>query len=208
MKSNKFVLGVTGGVGCGKSQVTDHLKNAYGATALILDDMAKELWIPGGPCYDEVVSLFGEDIVCDDGTCDRSRIAARVFKDPGLLEKMNSIIHPAVRKEVGRILDVASDGSFAVIESAILFESGYADICDETWFIYASEKTRRKRLTESRGYSAERISSIMECQADEETLRENCDIVIDNDGSFERTKAIIDKRVNDEILQHCQREQR
>ena len=208
MKSNNFILGVTGGVGCGKSQVVNYLKEKYGACILILDDIAKELWLPGGPCYEEVKALFGNGILKPDGTMDRGKIAEKIFADNHLMDEMNSVVHPAVRRNVLERIENEPCGSLIVIESAILIESGYKDECDEIWYVFASRKTRTDRLIKTRGYSIDKIRSIMECQYGEAVFRENCDFVLNNDGSFEETEKIIDERVSNEILQYCQRKQR
>ena len=95
-----IVLGITGGVGAGKSTVLDYLKRRYGARVLQCDEAAKILQEPGGSCYRPVAELFGEDVLGRDGRFDRGKIAAIVFTQEEFLEKLNAIVHPAVKKYV------------------------------------------------------------------------------------------------------------
>ena len=157
---------------------------------------------------EEVKALFGNGVLKPDGTMDRGKIAEKIFADNHLMDEMNSVVHPAVRRNVLERIENEPCGSLIVIESAILIESGYKDECDEIWYVFASRKTRTDRLIKTRGYSIDKIRSIMECQYDDSVFRENCDFVLNNDGSFEETEKIIDERVSNEILQYCQRKQR
>ena len=103
------VLGITGGVGAGKSTVLDYLKRRYGARVLQCDEAAKILQEPGGSCYRPVAELFGEDVLGRDGRFDRGKIAAIVFTQEEFLEKLNAIVHPAVKKYVEKEIQKERD---------------------------------------------------------------------------------------------------
>ena len=187
-------IGVTGGVGAGKSLVLSYLENAHGARIIMLDEVGRELMEPSGACFKPVVGLFGQEVVQPDGTLDRPLIAKKMLADEELRLKLNGIIHPAVLHETMRRIYRAEDEGvrILVVESAILLETNYDAICDEVWYIYADARVRAARLKESRGYDEARIKKTMEAQLIDEEFRKRADHVIDNSGDFERTKAQID----------------
>lgn len=185
-----YVIGITGGVGAGKSQVLSLLKEYFGAAVILADEIGRELMEPDGPCFHPVVELFGQEAVREDGTLDRQMIAGIVFRDKEMLKKQSAIIHPAVKREIVRRCERAREQWIAV-EAALLLEAHYEDICDEVWYIYADEKTRRERLREKRGYSDERIDAVMGNQLSEAEFRAGCHRVIDNSKSLDWTREQI-----------------
>ncbi|QNM05914.1 dephospho-CoA kinase [Qiania dongpingensis] len=187
------IIGVTGGVGAGKSTVLEILKEDYGAGILMADEIGRELMEPEGACFAQVRDAFGEGVMKRDGTLDRGKIASAVFRDQAALKRLNGIIHPAVRKETERRLqDLEISGKeIAVIETAILFEAGYEDICDVVWYVYADEETRIQRLMKSRGYGRDKCREIMANQMPDSEFRRRSGVVIDNSGSREDIKEQI-----------------
>ena len=187
------IIGVTGGVGAGKSTVLEMLKQEFGAELLVADEIGKRLMEPDGACFRPVAELFGREILTETGGLDRKKIAELVFQDRDRLTALNQIIHPAVRAEIEkRLSDLERDGKeTAVIESAILLEAGYEEICGEIWYIYADCETRIRRLEASRGYSRKKCLEVMSNQLPEETFREKATAVIDNSGDAARTKEQI-----------------
>lgn len=200
MTRNKYknirVLGITGGVGAGKSTVLKYLKARYGARLLLCDDVARLLQEPGEACYEPMVCLLGETVLRPDGRFDRGLVAERVFSDERLLKKLNDIVHPAVKQYVSAQLQRAeeeAEGSLVVIEAALLLEEHYEQLCDEVWYIYAEEAARRRRLKADRGYSDQRITHMMQRQQPDGFFRERCQLVIDNSGDrVEDTYAQVD----------------
>ena len=188
-------IGVTGGVGAGKSLVLSYLKEHHGARIIMLDEVGRELMQPDGACFKPVVDLFGTEVVKPDGTLDRPLIAKRMLADDDLRIKLNGIIHPAVLHEtMNRIYRAEDEGvRLLVVESAILLETNYGAICDEVWYIYADVKIRAARLRASRGYDDARIRKTMEAQLSDEEFRKRADHVIDNSGDFELTRGQIDR---------------
>lgn len=187
------VIGVTGGVGSGKSAVLDFLKREYGAYICQLDEVAKLLQKKGEACFLPIVNLFGKGIIGADGELNRRAIAQIVFSDKDKLQKLNKIVHPEVYRWV--VQDVArkreEEISFYIIEAALLPGAGYELVCDEMWYIYAEEPVRRERLKNARGYTDERITNMIKCQPDEAIFLKACSAVIDNSGAFEETKRQI-----------------
>ena len=125
-------------------------------------------------------------------------MAARIFLDKTLLEKINAIVHPAVRHYLEEEVNKAKeDGRTELffIEAALLIENGYRDFVDEMWYVYASLPVREQRLKESRGYSREKIQKIMSSQLTEEQFRKNSDFIIDNSGSLDTAYDQINKRL-------------
>ena len=192
-KKDMKVIGITGGVGCGKSAVLAYLESEYAAVVTELDGVAKNLQKSGQECFGRIVSQFGTEILRDDGELDRNRLAETVFGDPEKLAKLNAIVHPKVKEWVRE--DIArkrKDGvGLYVIEAALLPTAGYESICDEMWYIYAEEPVRRRRMKESRGYTDEKITQMIASQPTERMFRESCGHMIDNSGTLENTKKQI-----------------
>lgn len=184
------VVGITGGVGSGKSEVLKFLKDRNGVFVCQADEVAKMLQRKGTKCFEEIVNYFGEQIVSENGELDRKVLAEIVFNDDKELKVLNSIVHPAVEEEIRSMIQMeAQKGTEAFfLETAILIESGYNELfCDEVWYIHASDDVRTKRLKFSRGYSEEKTEAIFRAQKTKEEFMEHCDRVIDNSRSFEET---------------------
>ena len=193
------IIGVTGGVGAGKSTVLNYLEKRYGAKLILADLVGHEVMEPGHEAYEQIVKVFGQEIVSEDKTIDRKALGAIVFADEKKRMILNRIIHPAVRQEILRRLEEAelSHLSYVVVEAALFLEENYDAFCDETWYIYTDEKIRRQRLKESRGYSDERIDQIFHSQKTHEEFQKRCMFMIDNNGSEEETFRQIDRRMKE-----------
>lgn len=161
------------------------------------DEVGYLVMKPGKSCFAPIVELFGPGILQEDGTLDRTRIAQMVFEDKKLLEKLNAIVHPAVKKYIRKAIqrEEENETDFFIVEAALLIEDKYDEICDELWYIYADEETRTERLKKNRGYSEEKIKSIFANQLSEDEFSEHCDFEIDNSGDFEDTKEQIMQRM-------------
>lgn len=191
----KFI-GITGGVGAGKSAILDYLKNKPDTKVMLADEIAHELMAPGTQCYDKLKAEFGtEDIYQKDGFFDRIKLAQVIFSDDEKRKKLNGIVHPAVRKYViGQAAYERKEGKIKllVLEAALLIEEHYDEICDELWYIYTSEENRRIRLKKQRNYSDEKINEIFNSQLTDEKFRKACRVVIDNNGTIEAAAAQIE----------------
>ena len=196
-KKGIIVVGITGGIGSGKSEIVKYLK-AYPEIAVCdADEVAKKLQKKGEKCYFEMVDTFGNEILNIDGEINRESVAKIVFEDRKRLAMLNKIVHPVVKQEIqALILEEEKKGKkLFFMEVQLLIEDHYEQMCDTTWYIYADISTRINRLMESRNYTKEKIESIMRLQNNEETFRAFCDTVIDNSGHFEKTKEYIDLEV-------------
>ena len=191
----KFI-GITGGVGAGKSAILDYLKNKPDTKVMLADEIAHELMVPGTQCYDRLKAEFGtEDIYQKDGFFDRIKLAQVIFSDDEKRKKLNGIVHPAVRKYVlGQAAYERKEGriKLLVLEAALLIEEHYDEICDELWYIYTSKENRRIRLKKQRNYSDEKINEIFNSQLTDEKFRKACRVVIDNNGTIEAAEAQIE----------------
>ncbi len=201
MKQNRFMtIGVTGGVGCGKSLILNYLKEHYNCRIILADDVANMLKEPGQVCYKELTDLLGKKILDDKGFIDKKRMAEAIFKDEALLKKVNDIIHPAVKEYLLDAIEkekIAGTYDCLFIEAALLIECGYKEHVDRMWYIYADEDVRRERLRSSRGYSDEKISGIMNSQLSHEAFIQGSDDIIDNSGRVEETYSQIDEKMKE-----------
>ncbi len=205
-----FFLGITGGVGAGKSAILSHIKEHYNSRIMLADEIAHEVMEPLGSrrsavgedftpdesCYGALRDLFGSEAVwMPDGRIDRAALAAVLFSDDEKRAALDGIVHPAVKEYVRRqYAREAAKGKLdvLVLEAALLIEEKYGEICDELWYIYTTEENRRKRLKGSRGYSDEKIDGIFAAQLSEEEFRAGCAQVIDNNAGLDATTRQVD----------------
>ena len=191
------LIGITGGVGAGKSEIISYLENKYNCRIEYADKVAHMLEEPGQVCFDKLVSLLGTGIL-KDGKIDKASMANAMFKDDTLVDKVNDIVHPAVKDYFLREIKAERKKKkidYFFIEAALLIECGYEKIVDELWYVYASEETRRKRLKASRGYSDEKIDAIFSNQLAEDEFRKAYDFVINNDADIEDAYRQIDSKL-------------
>ena len=185
------VIGLTGGVGAGKSTVLSFLQENYGFYVIQADLMARKLMEPGKEAYKAVCDFLGPVILQENGEIDRKIMADIIFNDPAKREKIDQLTHPlvweAIRKEAGKHADQP-----VVIEAAVPSKD-FLDICYKMWYLYTSREERIRRLKESRGYSDEKIAGIMANQASEEEFRNFTDCEINNSGTEEETSLQIQK---------------
>lgn len=183
------IIGITGGVGSGKSRVLSYMEETYSCVICQADHVAWELQKPGEKGYMEIVKHFGCDILNEDGSINRPALGQVVFSNEKELLTLNAIMHPAVKVAItDKILEEKNRGTeLFVLEAALLIEEHYDEICDELWYIYTEESIRRDRLKSSRGYTDEKIDSMMNTQLSEELFRKKCKVIIDNSCDFEYT---------------------
>ncbi|SFH71621.1 dephospho-CoA kinase [Pseudobutyrivibrio sp. OR37] len=188
----KFI-GITGGIGAGKSTVLSLLKENFNCRILLADEVAAQLMMAGTQCFEAVVGLpWPESIVGTDGQINRPLMAKLMFADDNLRESVNGIVHPAVEREVLNQVEEERKKhniEYFFFEAALLIECGYGKLVDEMWYIYADEEIRTKRLMESRGYGVERIKNTIMSQRSDASFREHADRIIDNSGDKESTLA-------------------
>ncbi|MBD5445540.1 MAG: dephospho-CoA kinase [Lachnospiraceae bacterium] len=198
------VIGITGGVGAGKSKVLEYLEEKYNCQVILADKVAHMLEEKGQKCYEELTALLGEKILAPDKSIDKQKMAEIIFADMDLLYKVNNIVHPAVKAFIVKTIeDKRIEGrlDFLFIEAALLIEDGYDVIVDELWYIHSDVDIRRDRLKSTRAYSDEKIDEIIQKQLSEEEFRKHCKVIIDNSGSFKAACKQIDEKMEEYLCQ-------
>lgn len=186
----KFI-GITGGVGAGKSSILTYLAGQKGIRTMMADRIAEELMEPGGSCYEALRELFAaDDVFENDGTLNRTAMAAVLFENDEKRNMVNRLVHPAVKQyvlEQKQMEEEKGELDFLILEAALLIEEHYDEICDELWYIYTSKEIRIQRLLEGRGGSREKWLQVIANQSSDAFYENNCDVVIDNTESKEKT---------------------
>ena len=192
-----ITIGITGGVGAGKSTVLDFLAEKYQAYVMKADEIGHLVMEPGQECYEPVITLFGKQIIKDDKTIDRRQVSDVVFSHPDMLERLNEIIHPAVKRYIRRQLELKRQQGqkICVVEAALLLEDHYQEFCDTIWYIHTDQEIRIRRLMENRGYTREKSISIIASQAPEEFFRANADYVVVNNTDLKETWQQIEEGI-------------
>ena len=188
-----MVIGITGGIGSGKSVVTSLLRDKFDAAVIDTDTIGHEVMEIGKSAYKKVVEVFGNKVIAEDGSIDRKKLGSLVFDNRELLCKLNDIIHPAVEAEVDKRIAEFTQKKYKYIalETALLIKVGYNRKCDKVWFVYADKDIRLKRLYDNRGIDKGKAGKIFESQNTEEEFRQIADDVIDNSGSEAETEIQI-----------------
>ncbi|MFE7077047.1 dephospho-CoA kinase [Streptomyces sp. NPDC057620] len=177
-------VGLTGGIGAGKSEVS-RLLVEHGAVLIDADRIAREVVAPGTPGLAAVVDAFGEEVLTADGTLDRPKLGSIVFADPDRLAVLNSIVHPLVGARSRELEEAASADSVVVHDVPLLTENGLAKLYDLVIVVDASTDTQLDRLVRLRGTTESDARARMAAQATREQRREIADVVIDNDVPLE-----------------------
>lgn len=191
------IIGITGGVGAGKSTVLDHLEKQYNACVLQADKIGHLVMEPGGICYGQVIALFGKQIIKNDKTIDRKMVSDVVFAHEEMREKLDDIIHPAVKSYIlDKIEEQKKAGcTLMIVEAALLLEDHYDAFCDKVWYIHTDQEIRIERLMSSRGYTREKAENIIARQATEGFFREHADYIIQNNGDLDETWRQIEEGI-------------
>ena len=185
-------IGVTGPIGCGKSQVVRWLAE-LGVAVVDADAISRSVTSPGHPAHDVILRRFGAAVAGADGTLDRAALARIVFADPAALAELESIVHPAVRPRILEAIDAAErDGAPAVAVEAIkLVEGGLAALCDEVWLVLCDPVVQLERLA-ARGTSRADAEQRIAAQAGlAERLRPVATRVLDTSGDLAATRALV-----------------
>ncbi|MFE1955483.1 dephospho-CoA kinase [Streptomyces sp. NPDC059524] len=184
-------VGLTGGIGAGKSEVS-RLLVERGAVLIDADRIAREVVEPGTPGLAAVVEAFGEEVLAPDGTLDRPALGAIVFADADRLAVLNKIVHPLVGARSAELEAAAGTDAVVVHDVPLLTENGLAPFYDLVIVVDASPETQLDRLTRLRGMTEDDARARMAAQATREQRREIADLVIDNDGPRERLVEQVD----------------
>ncbi|MFI6899139.1 dephospho-CoA kinase [Streptomyces sp. NPDC050256] len=177
-------VGLTGGIGAGKSEVSRMLAG-YGAVLIDADRIAREVVEPGTPGLDAVVGEFGTGILTAEGTLDRPKLGSIVFSDGERLAALNAIVHPLVGARSAELERAAGPDSVVVHDVPLLTENGLAPLYDLVIVVDAAPETQLDRLVRLRGMTEQEARARMAAQATREQRRAVADLVIDNDGPIE-----------------------
>ena len=184
-------IGLTGGIGSGKSTVA-RLLAERGAVVVDADRIAREVVEPGTPGLEAVVDAFGDGVLTADGALDRPALAAIVFSDPEPRARLDGIVHPLVRARSAELAAAAPPDAVLVNDVPLLVETGQAGSYDLVLVVEAEEETRVTRLVQ-RGLAAEDARARIAAQATDEQRRAVADVVLDNSGSLEDLTAQVDR---------------
>jgi len=184
-------IGLTGGIGSGKSTVS-RLLAEHGAVIVDADAIAREVVEPGTPGLAAIVEAFGISILAADGSLDRPALAAVVFADPEARKRLDAIVHPLVRARAAEVAAAAPADAVVVNDVPLLVETGQAGSYDLVLVVEADPATRVARLVQ-RGLTAEDARARMAAQATDEQRRAVADVVLDNSGTPEELEAQVDR---------------
>jgi dephospho-CoA kinase len=186
------VLGLTGGIGSGKSLV-DAIFREFGAEVIDADLLAREVVEPGQPALQEIVSSFGADMLQPDGRLDRARLAAVIFADASARERLNAITHPRIRQRMAEEVAARADRpGLLILDIPLMYENGRAADVERVIVVWVDQATQIRRLMERDRLSVEQARQRIEAQMSLDEKRARADDVIDNTGSREETRHQID----------------
>jgi dephospho-CoA kinase len=189
------VIGLTGGIGSGKSTVAALLAER-GAHVIDADRVGHDVYRPGSEGFRRVVEAFGTGIVAPDGSIDRRALGARVFADPAALARLNSIVHPLIAAEITARLAAARASAGAapvVVEAAVLLEAGWRALVDRLWVVSVSRETAIQRVSATRGLARTEVERRIDAQLSDAERRRAADLVIENDGSLDALRVAVEQ---------------
>jgi dephospho-CoA kinase len=186
-----LTIGITGGIGSGKTTVTKMLAE-LGAPIIDADKVGHAVYAPGGPAYDDMIAAFGEGILAPDRTIDRKRLGPIVFGDPAALRRLNAIMHPKMFARMREMIDehrAAGERKPIVIEAAILIEANWQPLFDEIWLVEATPEQVVRRVELERGLKPEQTEARIRAQLSNEERRKHATVVIANDCTLDELRA-------------------
>ena len=190
MSTRLLTIGLTGGIGSGKSTVATLLEQ-LGAVVIHADAVGHDVYVPQTKGWRCVTAAFGNEIVKPDQTIDRQKLGAIVFRDPAALKQLNAIVHPLIRAEVERRIRSLRASNVVlpiVVEAAILIEADWLPLVDEVWLVVAGTDAIVQRLSSQRGLSREEVSRRVEAQLSDAERRRFAHVVIENRGSIDELR--------------------
>lgn len=180
-----FTIGVTGGIGSGKSTVARILQK-HGADVIFADNIAKEITEPGMPAYREILEYFGTDIIGEDNKINRKKLAGIVFSDNTKLQRLNEITHSTVAEVIIKLVDEYrnSGKKLVVVEAIVPIEHGFLDVVDTVWVVLASESARIERVMKRSQLTYDEARKRIKSQMSDEMYISIADQIIYNDGTL------------------------
>ena len=184
-------VGLTGGIGAGKSTVAD-LFSQKGAVVIRSDELARQVIEPQTPGFQQVVARFGNEFVNSEGYIDRAKLAQIVFQDDAALKDLENIVHPLVRSKTNQIIDQHTSETIIVNEIPLLLEKKMESLFDFLVIVISSEKNRLERLAQ-RGLTTEQATARMAKQVSDDERKAAADFLIVNDGNLDQLEADVEK---------------
>ena len=184
-------VGLTGGIGAGKSTVAD-LFSQKGAVVIRSDELARQVIEPQTPGFQQVIDRFGKDFVNSEGYIDRAKLAQIVFKDDAALKDLENIVHPLVRSKTNQIIDQHTSETIIVNEIPLLLEKKMESLFDFLVIVISSEKNRLERLSQ-RGLTTEQATARMSKQVSDDERKAAADFLIVNDGNLDQLEVDVEK---------------
>jgi dephospho-CoA kinase len=187
------VIGLTGGIGAGKSTVTQMLEE-LGAAVIDADKVGHQIYLPDLPAWREIVETFGPEVLNADRSINRQALGTMVFADPEALRTLNRIVHPKMFDRMAELiaeLRMHAGIKAIVVEAAVLIEANWQPLADQVWLVIASETVVVERLAKQRHLSPEQVRSRIAAQLSNEERRQHAHVVIRNDGSLDEVRAAV-----------------
>ena len=196
-----FIIGLTGSIGTGKTQVSIILEE-LGAAVINADLLGHEVYRPDTEGWKEVVEYFGEKVLTASGEIDRKALGGIVFSDPASLERLNSITHPRIYELIeDRVAELKEQGrGAAVVEAALLIEAGWTPIADEVWVTISDEDAIVTRLMSRNNMSEEAIRARIHSQMAQAERIGHADVIIENSGNLDELQEQVRKLWNSRVL--------
>lgn len=191
----KQIIGVTGGIASGKSNVCNIIEQE-GYPVIDCDKITAELSVQGGLLYNVIVKEFGEDFLLENGDLDRKKLAKKIFNDSKSKEVLDKITHPIIYEEVKKRLDNVSDG-LVFLEAPLLYESKFDNICDKIICVFLQKRLQVQRLMDREGIDEDYALAKIHSQMDLYIKKSLADYVIDSKGTFDETKLLVLNVIND-----------
>jgi dephospho-CoA kinase len=192
------VIGLTGGIGAGKSTVTQMLEE-LGAAVIDADKVGHQVYLPDLPAWREIVDAFGENVLNADRTINRQALGRVVFADPEALRTLNRIVHPKMFDRMAELIaELRARGGMKaiVVEAAVLIEANWQPLVDQVWVVVASEAAVVDRLAKQRNLSSEQVRTRIAAQLSDEERLKHAHVVIRNDGALEEVRAAVQQAWN------------
>lgn len=186
-------MGITGGIGSGKTAVTQILKKEWNATVIDADELARRAVEPGSQGLKSIKAAFGDDVVKEDGSLDRNALGAVVFQDENQRQLLNSIVHPIVAQLFAEEVEAARNAgaSWVVYDCPLLIEENLLHLVDQAWLVRAPEKKRIERIVARNGISPQEAQARMAAQMKDEEKEPYVRVILWNDGSLESLKQVV-----------------
>lgn len=196
MKSK--IIGLIGGCGAGKSEIARILRNEYDAFVIIADEIGHDILESNQAVRAELINIFGNHILDDQGRVVRAKLGEIVFSDSNKLQELNQIMHPIMRDAIQEIIEDVKkqeQAKLIVLEAAVMIEAGFINLVDEVWSVTCNLENRIQRLIQFRNFTREKALRIIASQPVESLFEGAADVIVDNSFSVAETRKQINQQV-------------